>query len=1166
MDYTELINNIKNKLKVHQDQIDTINNSINLETKIKNDLETNFKKRVNYILVSNEASQDLVNISNELEENLKKYEKNKKEKIQDYKLSFIIKDLRKKQKEKLSEFKIKKKKVAVSLTKRIEKLNKNIEIMTHEVDTLVNTYVTPALNNLEHLKRLKIISKYTDDNNKKSLLDIQFKIRSEYNNLKNESEDININANIQKENLKIQLELLNEGLETIKKREKSLIPSGIPKLANTSQSSSPFSTPKSNTSNTSYKSSSTKLKIAQIKSITKNDPDAIKASKEEDEIKRLRKLVELEKKRKDRLLAESIRAAEKIDRKKTHIANLQKLAIDRKKDKVIEVNRAVQFFIEAEKNKIKYKDELSNKRYEEAHIMKIKAESDLLEEQYNIKRLTTELNRKRDAHKNAIEKAESDKLAAAAALATKLAAEKASKDAKLSKIKLEKSALDSNKASISITNDIKNIRNDISNANKSGEEAKIAKEKADKAVLDLKQKMKQALIDAEKRAILERESAQKALEKFKKEKELLDEEKAKAKAAREKAIIDKEKAVKEAKLSKIAKKTALNEARELKSERDRAMALKAEADLKAKRSREEKEKAELSVKNAIIAREKALKDIKKSLSDKLLADTDKKTSESIKSRQKKERETLDKEQAALEKERKLVNDKQKMAEDEAREARAAKDLGLKVKIFAKNLKEKSQRDLIAAKAALEHAEREIFLAIDENESKIANKLAKDARDKFEKAENDAKKAKVAKKASDKALALSKIEVERTAEAMKKAIKDKQALERETSELKKIKDRILSDSDAIKKAKLDSEKSSASAKAAAEKAQRDVKLAKEAKILADKAVEIAAIKLRENKKAAEKAAAIAKGIKEAKAAADKEAKILSDKAAADKAAAEKAADDARKARAKAAAANKAAADATAARDAQINAAKEAILAAKKAAAERAEADKIAALKAAEERKKAAILEKEKEIARKNAEQFALSKTCNNSLPRNIGKMDYQNLGTVYHNGNFRVSFTIKLNSMAKSNSWRNILMFKHKNFLWCTPAFYIWPNSTMIYPIIFNKNGLWVLLPKEMNIKSKDQSWDTEKGADLSLELKKEKKVELSIFNNNIKFGIDGRVKNYTMKQMKWGNIWLDKFKNQPIEVTIGIPEFKNNNYGGGDFGKPPDAEMKDFCFTPNYRP
>jgi hypothetical protein len=38
------------------------------------------------------------------------------------------------------------------------------------------------------------------------------------------------------------------GLETIKKREKSLIPSGIPKLANTSQSSSPFSTPKSDTS------------------------------------------------------------------------------------------------------------------------------------------------------------------------------------------------------------------------------------------------------------------------------------------------------------------------------------------------------------------------------------------------------------------------------------------------------------------------------------------------------------------------------------------------------------------------------------------------------------------------------------------------------------------------------------------------------------------------------------------------------------------------------------------------------------------------------------------------------------------------------------------------------------------------------------------------------
>ena len=142
------------------------------------------------------------------------------------------------------------------------------------------------------------------------------------------------------------------------------------------------------------------------------------------------------------------------------------------------------------------------------------------------------------------------------------------------------------------------------------------------------------------------------------------------------------------------------------------------------------------------------------------------------------------------------------------------------------------------------------------------------------------------------------------------------------------------------------------------------------------------------------------------------------------------------------------------------------------------------------------------------------------------------------------------------------MFKHKNFLWCTPAIYMWPNSTMIYPIIFNKQGLWVLLPREMYGQYVNQWWDTEKTNELSIGLRKTAKVELSIVGRNVKFGINGNVKNYTMRQWQWGNWWLDRFKNQPIEVTLGIPEYKN--YAWGDFGKTPDAEMNDFCFTPNY--
>ena len=182
------------------------------------------------------------------------------------------------------------------------------------------------------------------------------------------------------------------------------------------------------------------------------------------------------------------------------------------------------------------------------------------------------------------------------------------------------------------------------------------------------------------------------------------------------------------------------------------------------------------------------------------------------------------------------------------------------------------------------------------------------------------------------------------------------------------------------------------------------------------------------------------------------------------------------------------------------------------------------------------------------------------------MEYRNLGTVYHDGNFKVSFTIKLNSVASGGrngwNWRNILMFKHKNFMWCTPAFYLWPNSNTIYPIIFNKNGLWVLLPKEMYGGYHNQWWDTAPRSELNLPIGQPAKVELSIVNRNITFAINGKEKKYVMRQWHWGNWWYNKFTNTPIEVTTGIPEYRN--WAWGDFGKPPDAEMRDLCFHPNY--
>jgi len=233
MDYTELIKNIKNKLKHYQKKINVINDSLDLNKKIKEDLENNFDKRVNYILNSTEATKDLINVSNQIEKFIKEYNKDKT----NARLSFIIKQLKEKQNEKLAEFNEKKEKVINDLKKKIKNLDNNINMMLNEIDNRTNIYIIPSLNSLEHLKRLNTFNKYIESNNKKKLLDAQFKIKLEFDNIKNKK--TSINNNIQKEHLQIQLESISEGLYSIRNNKaqikadiKKYIPTGLPLIPN----------------------------------------------------------------------------------------------------------------------------------------------------------------------------------------------------------------------------------------------------------------------------------------------------------------------------------------------------------------------------------------------------------------------------------------------------------------------------------------------------------------------------------------------------------------------------------------------------------------------------------------------------------------------------------------------------------------------------------------------------------------------------------------------------------------------------------------------------------------------------------------------------------------------------------------------------------------------
>ena len=129
MDYTDLIKNIKNKLKKHQQKIDSINKTIDLETKIKNDLETNFNERVEFNLVKSAASKEFIDVSNDLEDYKQKFNKNK-----DYGLKSMIDKLKIKREEKLKAYEVKKRQITNELQQKIQKLGKTLDDLSNDID------------------------------------------------------------------------------------------------------------------------------------------------------------------------------------------------------------------------------------------------------------------------------------------------------------------------------------------------------------------------------------------------------------------------------------------------------------------------------------------------------------------------------------------------------------------------------------------------------------------------------------------------------------------------------------------------------------------------------------------------------------------------------------------------------------------------------------------------------------------------------------------------------------------------------------------------------------------------------------------------------------------------------------------------------------------------
>jgi hypothetical protein len=969
MDYTELINGIKNKLKRHQYKIDAINKTIDLETNIKNDLEANFNERVEIILIGTDESRDLINVSNSLEKYIEFSKKNSK----DSKIALTIQQLKDKRADKLDKYNLKKVEITNKLHAKIQKLTKNIEKMKKDVDLKINTRLIPSMNGLEHLRRLNFINRFIEKKNIKKLLRIRSKIKSQINSMKNVE---SVNATIKKEHLEIQMDLVDEGIQSIKDEPvakpcpkttiryvTSVTPSVVSSPITTVSSSPVPSTP----SPPSTPSTISMITNKDANTIRKNK-EAIEATRAELEALEKKRIADQQKRKADDDAYNAKIAADRLKRNaqiETELVNEAVLREKRKKEAVEKANRELE---EAVAKQRRFHDENTKKELEEANRKKKKMEDELAELQRSLDSRLQAERKKIEEYRAAKFKADADKMAAEIAAAIKIATDKSAREAKESKeaaaklaLELEKNKRDAKDAidkSTKANRDLleaQRLKNqkaiDKANEDKRNAdkalialqakkdkfilEAKDAKAKADRAAQDARERSEKALKEAADKAEIIRKENEKVLKKARDEKDMADKlareaREAENKSRREKAVADQ------------AVLDAQANANQSRRERDAANKASADARASEERAKREKENAERIARDAKVERDKANKE--REIANQIAA-----SAKESALRARKEKEEADQNlrkanaEAAKARQEKAIADKdaavanalaaksKKDKEDAikaANEAAIAKDKAAKQKAIA----DKAAADAKAA-AAQDRFDKELQAANKKAaaEKAAADKLFKEAVLAREKAQREAKEA------SDRAA------VEKT--AREQAQRDAAAASKAAAAAKAAKEQAERD------AKAASDRAAAE-RAAREQAQRDAKAANEAAAAAQAAREQA---LRDAKIASDKAAAE----KAQREKAQREAKEASDRADAERAAAERARREAK------AAADKAAAEKAAREQAQRDA---------QAAADRAAAAKAAAERAAREQaeREAAAAKAAAEAAARNPALVPLSK--------------------------------------------------------------------------------------------------------------------------------------------------------------------------------------------------
>jgi hypothetical protein len=332
----------------------------------------------------------------------------------------------------------------------------------------MDTYIVPSLNSLEHLKRLDLINRFTSENNQVKLLELQYKIKSEHDKIVNTN---SVNANIKKEHLEIQLDLIAENLKSVK--QKVVCPTQTSSPSTTYSSSTPSITP--STTYTPYKPTSPiTINTIQYKDrnvykdrdvyrdrvqykdrdvyrdriqykdrnvyVNKATPELLEAIRTAEEAKYKKRLADEEKVRKERDSA----AAELLSNELKKLARLQSElvneAIRSEKKRKEEADKAFADYKAALDNKKKYDDEVSRKELNDSLLRKKKADAALLEQQRSLEAKLESERSKVAAYKEQVVKAEANRLAAERAAALKAEADRVAAAARESKIAIERAS------------------------------------------------------------------------------------------------------------------------------------------------------------------------------------------------------------------------------------------------------------------------------------------------------------------------------------------------------------------------------------------------------------------------------------------------------------------------------------------------------------------------------------------------------------------------------------------------------------------------------------------------------------------------------------------------------------------------------------------------------